>query len=449
MKISYRLPFLALPLLAALASTARADDFEYHGYMRSGIGASRGGTDQVCFTAPGASAKFRLGNECETYLEAKFIKTTSLGKDAAAPAFKTHLLFAAVAGARHDWESTDLAPAPAGQELTLSLREAFVEGKGVLGETSPWAGKRYYRRQDIHILDYYIINNSGPGAGVENIGLGFGKLHLALTRNSPKGVDTPTQNNTDVRLSDVELGTAGKLQVVAIYGAAGKRGHESGVEKWEPTNGLQLSLVHTIDVLGGFNRVTLQRGSGLFGGVSNANFVAVSTIDLRGADGGQAVAKGDNDTLDDRKKSSTLRIAEELVSEFGKELSNAFVLVYSSTTPGEVKNLAGDKIPNKNELLVGVRPVYHLNDTAGVALEAGLVTVKNAFLVGTDYKDSSLTKITLAPQLTGAGFWARPQLRLFATYATWNDESKGAVGKPIYATDTKGFTTGAQIEAWW
>ena len=71
-----------------------------------------------------------------------------------------------------------------------------------------------------------MIDNSGPGAGVEDIGLGFAKLHLAVTRNIPAGTeaagtdDGPAQTNIDARLSDIAVGV-GKLEVIAIEGTAG------------------------------------------------------------------------------------------------------------------------------------------------------------------------------------------------------------------------------------
>src|SRR5262249_43098302 len=41
--------------------------FEFHGYFRSGYGVNSRGGEQVAFQAPGAGAKYRLGNEAETY----------------------------------------------------------------------------------------------------------------------------------------------------------------------------------------------------------------------------------------------------------------------------------------------------------------------------------------------------------------------------------------------
>jgi maltoporin len=43
--------------------------FEFHGYVRSGYGLNSAGGQQVAFEAPGAEAKYRLGNEAETYAE--------------------------------------------------------------------------------------------------------------------------------------------------------------------------------------------------------------------------------------------------------------------------------------------------------------------------------------------------------------------------------------------
>src|SRR6266446_2816963 len=47
--------------------------FEFHGYFRSGYGLNSKGGSQVAFQAPGADAKYRLGNEAETYAELIFV----------------------------------------------------------------------------------------------------------------------------------------------------------------------------------------------------------------------------------------------------------------------------------------------------------------------------------------------------------------------------------------
>jgi maltoporin len=159
---------------------------------------------------------------------------------------------------------------------------------------------------------------------------------------------------------------------------------------------------------------------------------------------------GADKQLDARKDSKTMRLVEELLAQFGKDLATNFVVLYQNADFGGLENVAGDKIPNKTELTLGVRPVYSFTDTTALAFEVGTTKVDNAIYDGKDYKASQLNKLTIAPEVTaGKGYWARPTLRLFATYASWNDDSKGAIGGDVYKGDTNGFSTGAQLEAWW
>ena len=46
--------------------------FSFHGYMRAGFGTDGQGGPMEAFKAPNAGAKYRLGNEAETYLETAF-----------------------------------------------------------------------------------------------------------------------------------------------------------------------------------------------------------------------------------------------------------------------------------------------------------------------------------------------------------------------------------------
>jgi hypothetical protein len=51
--------------------------FRFHGYLRSGLGVDGTGKGQQPFIAPLAPAKYRLGNEAETYLETTFAYGTN------------------------------------------------------------------------------------------------------------------------------------------------------------------------------------------------------------------------------------------------------------------------------------------------------------------------------------------------------------------------------------
>jgi maltoporin len=72
---------------------AEAKTFEFHGYFRSGYGLNSVGGQQVAFQAPGAGAKFRLGNEAETYGELIFVNNwTNPEHDPAQPWIKTEAM---------------------------------------------------------------------------------------------------------------------------------------------------------------------------------------------------------------------------------------------------------------------------------------------------------------------------------------------------------------------
>jgi maltoporin len=49
----------------------------------------------------------------------------------------------------------------------------------------------------------------------------------------------------------------------------------------------------------------------------------------------------------------------------------------------------------------------------------------------------------------GNTFFGRPEIRAYATFATWGDEFKGAVAQNAYRDDTMGFAFGLQAENWW
>ena len=61
---------VGVPCLLALAlATPQVQALEFSGYVRSGIGGADTGGTQQCFQLPGAQSKYRLGNECEQYIE--------------------------------------------------------------------------------------------------------------------------------------------------------------------------------------------------------------------------------------------------------------------------------------------------------------------------------------------------------------------------------------------
>ena len=113
------------------------------------------GDSMEAFQAPNSGAKYRLGNEAETYIEATFQQnflSRKLLQDEVD--FFTVLTFAYVTPT-DDNNSF---------ETTTSLREAYAGARGVW-ESQPdamfWAGNRFYEHLSIHINDFFFRDMSG------------------------------------------------------------------------------------------------------------------------------------------------------------------------------------------------------------------------------------------------------------------------------------------------
>src|SRR5262245_54127616 len=154
--------------------------FEFHGYLRSGYGLNSRGGQQVAFQAPGAEAKYRLGNEAETYGELIFVNNWLNPEHEKDKAWmKTEFM---IEGNTSNSASFADFRGGIGNDR-FRVREAFVQA-GNIFKSQPqakfWAGERYYRRYQAHIDDFYILDMSGYGGGVEDLDVKVGKMAVAF-----------------------------------------------------------------------------------------------------------------------------------------------------------------------------------------------------------------------------------------------------------------------------
>lgn len=412
--------------LAALLVAAPAMAVDFHGYMRSGIGATGGGGDQACFQARGAGAKYRLGNECETYAE------VGLGQELwkeGDQSFYVDSMIAYKSNQANDWEATDSKNKNTENPYengTSSIRQFNVQGKNVLSMlpgATLWAGKRYYKRHDVHINDYYYWDVSGPGAGIEDIDVGFAKAHIAWMRNTDgnwtydgAGTGTNVANDTfDFRLSDINVNTDGKLEVGYDYGKANLTDEQEKDPGYTDNKGHLVTLEHTQgNWFGGFNKLALQYGTdGIIGSTGRNN-------------------TGNSD-------GKMIRLVNQGVVGLTDDIEMMYVQIY------EDKDL--DNNDGQEWFSLGVRPVYKWDNVMSTAFEFGYDQVDPQ----ADGKETiDLKKFTIAQQWSaGRSFWARPQIRVFATYAMWDGDEYNAASESIETGEDDGLTFGVQAEAWW
>ena len=428
-----------VPLAIAVAAgilSAQAGAVDFKGYARSGIGWTGSGGEQQCFQATGAQSKYRLGNECETYAELK------LGQEVWKEGDKSFYFDTNVAysvSQQNDWESTSPA-----------FREANVQGKNLielLPGSTIWAGKRFYQRHDVHMIDFYYWDISGPGAGIENIDLGFGKLSLAATRSSESGgsatfadrdangdriYDNVVPNDVfDVRLAGLETNPGGTLELGVDYGHTNIP-DDYYLQPGASKDGWLFTAEHTQSMLKGFNKFVLQYGTDSM------------TSNGKGIPQGGSV---DND-------GSMWRVLDHGAIT----LADRWDLMYV----GMYQNIDRDNNNGTEWWTVGVRPMFKWTPIMSTLLEVGYDNVKSQ---KTDEKNSQY-KITLAQQWqAGDSIWSRPAIRVFATYAKWdekwgyaNNSDTGYTSGVAYSdTSAKTFsrgdddewTFGAQMEIWW
>jgi maltoporin len=463
---------MMLAIAAALVATASpASAVDFHAYLRSGIAGNSKGGNQVCFQAPGNDYKFRLGNECENYAELEFDQ--SIYKDKSGVEFKYVGMLAYITPPAADFEgfvsggaatinSGTLTPTPNRVALAngnqIALRQNWVGATfPQWGNTTWWIGKRYYKRNDIHMIDYFYWDPSGPGAGVEDIDVGIGKVAIAVFQNKQYGAagsaDTVENRSTiwrpDIRIYGIPLGKNGQLELgVDLFYTVAQSGDLVGTGNTVPATGTPVPAVPVKTP--GYQQLspwfTIQHTQSNFLGGVNKLAVQYAT--------GSAAPMNQSPQYGNPSGSWQFRAVEHLVFQPSSEVSGAFVVTYQDVhkrfNATDTGKLFG----------IGIRPAYHFNDYFKVQLDAGYNLVKPD--VGSD---RNLFKITLAPTLvpaTGAGgaFFTRPELRLYGTYATWNTAAKnaGIVGQSSCATsntstsvfdcDTNGFNFGAQVETW-
>jgi len=396
--------------------------FEFHGYFRSGYALTSEGGQQVAFQAPGAGAKYRLGNEAETYGEFIFVNNwLNPDHNSDRAWFKTEVMFEA--------NTTDSASYANFNNGTgndqFRLREAFVRGGNVF-ESQPdakfWVGERYYRRQHIEINDFYPLDMSGYGAGFEDLNLGFGKLAVGYLAGARPDIQTANGNyaksSVDVRFYDVK-GPGGTL--AGWFDFATSKGGTTPTGDVIPTsNGYAFGIRHQrLEWHGGFHALGVQYGTG-----PASNF---------------------STSIDDPTRfiNSTARflLTEQVLLQPNDRFAVMPIFIYQRTKDGNPTH------PWQQWVSFGARPEVFFTKYLSLAFEGGFDHTHSQ--VAPLY-DGWLRKFTIAPQI-GAGqkFFSRPVLRAYLTYGSWSDGLRGFVGGVPFQNRTNGFTYGVQAETWW
>jgi maltoporin len=389
-------PALRLVAAAAFALFAAnaAHAVDWTGYMRGGPAATTvSGQSRQCYGLASPGLKYRLGNECDFYGEFQLAQAMKAdGVD-----------FNAVLMTNYYSPQTE-------SNGNYGIEQAYVEMKGV--DISPqtlfWMGKRR-DRDDVHIVDTFFTNMSGVGAGFENVDLGVGKFGFAgyKTDSNPSRLDGNTNGiaRLHAQLYDIPVNPDGKLRLVGTFSKADSQGGTKGKD------GFGFTIEHVQDkFFGGGNHIWVQYAQG--------------STDINQGFGN---ARASSDT-------KTYRIVESPSWQVGAFGGQALALYQHDKSD----------VRSWNSYTLGGRGSYAITNNLKFLTEVGFSNRKPS-----DGATENLTKITVGPALsTGPGFWKRPELRLYVTYADFNKAAAQDAQNGLPTNKTNAVSYGAQVEIW-
>lgn len=381
---------------------------EFSGYVRSGIGGSTKGGAQSCFFLPGAKSKYRLGNECEQYVEMELRQDIFRLEDGSVISLDGMAQVQSNYG--HSLDFT-------GDHSFTRMNQMYAEWSNMpaLNGGSFWAGRRFYKRNDINISDYFYWNQSATGLGFDQVAIGDLKYSYVFSRKDDV-FQKPLINRHDFNVEGFRTNPGGEVELGVSY-----------LDKPSSANshsGWSVAAQHKQEeFLGGVNKFAVQYGRGP----------------------GTALGYTGDPTLDNSNQS--WRVVEFFDWQVSPRFGGQFNIVYQKD-----KRSDGE---DQNWLSVGVRPVYALSDQFKLLTELGRDQVEAPG--GT----RKLTKFTIAPTWSPSGpkFWDRPEVRLYYTYAKWNKAAQRAANE-FYAGSAlsesgpfdgalHGSNFGVQLEYWW
>lgn len=414
------------PLTKAAAETASS--LEFHAYARSGTVSN---ADQFTVNGVGpyitpagnlGGAVGRLGLETDTYTEAKLIKNFS---DPDGSWGTYGFMIADGVNSNNDWTGGDNG---------INVRWAYAElgnlpmFKGTALENgSLWAGKRFDKKNfDIHFFDSDFVFLSGTGAGFYDAQV----TSDWKTNLSVYGRDFLNEESESIKSYILSSNNyLGNWQVM-LNGMRAKNNDVNGSDR--ATSGLHgLLAYHAPSFYGltkGFSKTGVLLGRGLGAEVKRLGAVGNLLEDARAL---RLASFGVTDLA------PNWQVAPAVMAEVSKDRFNK-----GDEYKWASASLRFTNAINKN-FAMQYEGTYQYMD-----LDSTFSQGKGGFY-----------KLTISPTFkldTGAGFFARPELRLFGTWMGWDKDLNGfsydgsaneGFGSTRFTGDSK-WLVGAQMEVW-
>jgi len=344
-------------------------------------------------------------------------------------------------------------------ELRIYPLQAYVQAHNVLvPDLDIWIGSRLYRKQDIHIADYFYFNNL-PSQGLGAFYKGLDAAVLITTGDSPfyqvdmnAGQPMPSTPDMARRLRTMFVAQyalpiglrssfvqgLGEVHVVP----KSSKGDIEAPPNVNPSDygwvgGAKLHLD-----LGGenFNSTSIRYGTRIANGAASGR----STYDTFGVPALDGTYKG----------AAGVEFVEHFGVQFGQVIAlNGYGTVHWNKGGRGHAPLTPEEPPDTRlDYTIGIRPVLYLHPQFHLMAEATYQARKDqGRATGTATKLSIVPTIVPSGKEGEASVWTRPHFRLIYTYGRYNDAAVDQLMSPYLKTVGPTHTAhflGARVE-WW
>lgn len=425
--------------LAEVEPLATGDEgFSFNTYARSGLllnGDLQSAPGGPYLTPAGSvgGAVGRLGNEPDTYLEA-ILNYKQVAENGTRSHYR--LMIADSTTSSNDWTAGDGA---------LNVRQAYVEFSnlasftGVFRDASIWAGKRFDRDLDfdIHWIDSDIVFLGGLGAGIYDVKFSdsvksnfslYGRSFLDFP-SDPDAADETSSTDNLILTANNYFGNVEWL-INGMKAQDNDRRVVGGMTDAAETG------VHTM---------LAYHGDSFFG-LSDGSFkAAVIYGSGLGAETKSIGADGD--------------LHEDAVSTRVAVYGTTYLSDNWRFAPSIMAETSEDRYIKGDEyqwLTFNARLAQEINANFEMQYETSWQTMDLTTLgyQGRSAVDGDYSRFTVAPTFKPqvGGFWKRPEIRVFASYSTWDDELEGYTSGDALGADSDfesgQWTFGTQMEIW-
>ncbi len=376
-----------------------------NGYFRLGASSRNNAARNACFQLAGAHTKYRLGNECDGY--ADILLTGTPWFDQAGRELRLRV---GVATYGNDFSAGNIGlnTMPWFNNLYMELQK-LPELKG----GSLWFGRRFYKRRNVMINDFFYNNPTGDGLGIEDVDLLNGKFSYAYFRGNGDGDQEKAARHS---LQWSELALAGQQLAIGMQIITGEAYKQTPAA---PQSGLQ-GFIELLSPLADSwnNTLHFQYGNG------------------------PALGKGSADSLTTPAQQQRWLLLDYInfqLDSWSGQLLGLWQQDLGASSRSDWQSIGG-------------RVAFALSANTKLLAEMGHDTVREE-----QAAPRTLTKFTLAAALAPEkGFFSRPELRVYYTYAIWNaaaqrnaEAGSALAADGIYGDSKHGYNIGIQVESWW